>query len=129
MNRFSYYRRILASYLLTGTNQLTFWHERPAVNLAAFRPGSDVYYMIFHHKADYTGPLDESGIPLLDYHGVLGRHYNPIAIAHYGMGNFNRWRDTGADHRRRKFIRIGDWLVDATWPGGSARRWSICPEE
>ena len=32
---------------------------------------------------------DADGIPLLDYHGNIGLQYNPIAIAQWGLGNFN----------------------------------------
>jgi heparosan-N-sulfate-glucuronate 5-epimerase len=37
--------------------------------------------------------------------------YNPIAIAQYGLGNYNLWRQTGDPDRRRKFFLIADWLV------------------
>ena len=31
----------------------------------------------------------KNGIPLLNYHGIIGKQYNPIAIAQYGLGNLN----------------------------------------
>ena len=45
--------------------------------------------MPFFEKADYVGPHDADGIPLLDYHGNIGLQYNPIAISQWGLGNFN----------------------------------------
>ena len=66
--------------------------------------------MVFAEKADYKGPYDADGIPQLDYHGHIGRQYNPIAIAQYGLGNYNLWRNTGDPSRKKKFFRTADWL-------------------
>jgi hypothetical protein len=66
--------------------------------------------MLFAEKADYRGAYDVSGIPQLDYHGHIGLQYNPIAIAQYGLGNYNLWRRTADPERRRKFFLIADWL-------------------
>ena len=57
--------------------------------------------MLFAEKADYQGAYDPSGVPQLDYHGHIGLQYNPIAIAQYGLGNYNLCRRT-ADPERLK---------------------------
>lgn len=106
----SYYRRIFSAYLLGGKSHLTFWHETPAENTNASVTDLGEYYMPFAEKADYQGNFDADGIPQLDYHGKLGLQYNPIAIAQYGLGNYNLWRRTGDSDRRRKFVLIADWL-------------------
>jgi heparosan-N-sulfate-glucuronate 5-epimerase len=107
---FSYYRRIISAYLIGGKSHLTFWHETPQEN-ENFRPGElGEYYMLFAAKADYSGAYDSSGIPLLDYHGQIGLQYNPIAIAQYGLGNYNLFRRSGEAARREKFMRVADWL-------------------
>lgn len=116
MGRIAYLRRIFASYLFTSSNQLTFWHETPAVNEAAFAEGSDQFYMAFAGKADYPGPFDQAGVPMLDYHGDIGRQYNPIAIAQYGLANWNRYRSGGDAESRRRFFLVADWLVDNLEP-------------
>jgi hypothetical protein len=76
--------------------------------------------MTFAHKADYAGPHDDAGIPMLDYLGAIGPQYNPIAIAQYGLGNFNLYLKSGSTERREKSLKIADWLVDnlETNPGG-----------
>ena len=66
--------------------------------------------MAFAEKADYHGPYDASGIPQLDYHGHIGLQYNPIAIAQFGLGNYNLWKSGGDLSRRAKFFLIADWL-------------------
>lgn len=111
MPTLAYYRRILSAYILGGKSHLTFWHETPAEN-PNFNP-TDLgeYYMLFAEKADYRGNYDAQGIPRLDYHGNIGLQYNPIAIAQYGLGNFNLWRRTGELERKKTFFRIADWLV------------------
>ena len=84
-----YYRRIFSAYLLGGKSHLTFWHETPAENPNATPGELGEYYMLFAEKADYHGSYDASGVPQLDYHGHIGLQYNPIAIAQYGLGNYN----------------------------------------
>jgi hypothetical protein len=36
--------------------------------------------------------------------------YNPIAVAQYGLGNYNLWRRTADPERRKKFFLTADWL-------------------
>ncbi|MBU1694029.1 MAG: D-glucuronyl C5-epimerase family protein [Verrucomicrobia bacterium] len=100
----SYYRRVLAAYLGRGRSHLSFWHEKPAVNERAFEKDSIEYYMTFAEKARYAGPFDDQGIPQLDYRGAIGRRYNPIAIAQYGLACFNYWKHA-------EFLNCADWLV------------------
>jgi hypothetical protein len=109
--RLNYYRRVFAAYLTPAKSQLTFWHEVPEVN-DRFRPGElGEYYMTFSAKADYPGHYDQAGIPMLNYHGTVGLQYNPIAIAQYSLGNYNRWARTRSPQRRHKFLAAADWLV------------------
>lgn len=122
MPALSYYRRIFSAYLLGGKSHLTFWHETPAENPQFCIDELGPYYMLFTEKADYTGPFDNCGMPQLDYHGRIGVQYNPIAIAQYGLGNYNQWRRTSDRERREKFFRIANWLCDhlETNPNGLA---------
>jgi heparosan-N-sulfate-glucuronate 5-epimerase len=108
--RLAYYRRIFSAYLFGRKSHLTFWHETPTANENANPRELGEYYMLFSQKADYAGAYDSSGIPLLDYHGQIGPQYNPIAIAQYGLGNYNLWRRTADPARRQKFFLTADWL-------------------
>jgi heparosan-N-sulfate-glucuronate 5-epimerase len=107
----NYYRRIASAYLLGGQSHLTFWHEAPEENLNASARELGEYYMLFAQKANYEGAYDAAGIPQLDYRGKIGRQYNPIAIAQYGLGNYNLFRRSGSAESRDKFWRVADWLV------------------
>ena len=109
--RRAYYRRIFSAYLTKSQSQLTFWHEVPAVNENLQVDEMGEYYMSFTAKADFPGHYDDAGIPMLDYRGEVGLRYNPIAIAQYSLGNFNLFRQSGADERRANFLRAADWLV------------------
>lgn len=111
-----YYRRIFSAYLLGGKSHLTFWHETPAENPNATPTELGEYYMQFAEKADYQGSYDSSGVPQLDYHGHIGLQYNPIAIAQYGLGNYNLYRRTADPERRRKFFIAADWLCSHLEP-------------
>jgi heparosan-N-sulfate-glucuronate 5-epimerase len=115
--RLAYYRRILQAYLGGGRSQLSFWHETPTLNERAFAPDSRAFYMTFREKAHYAGPFDEAGIPRLDYRGVIGPQYNPIAIAQYGLGCWNMDEEgasppaSGGSWRDR-WLRIAGWMAD-----------------
>jgi heparosan-N-sulfate-glucuronate 5-epimerase len=109
--RLQYLRRIFAAYLTCRPSQLTFWHEIPEINLRFDSDCLGEYYMTFTAKADYRGEYDEAGIPLLNYHGIIGLQYNPIAIAQYGLGNFNLFRGTNDPKRLVRFMSVADWLL------------------
>ena len=111
MPNLSYYRRIASAYLTGSRSHLTFWHEMPEENLNAHAGELGEYYMVFAGKADYAGAYDADGIPLLDYRGKIGLQYNPIAIAQYGLGNYNLFCRSHDSVRRAKFFRVADWLV------------------
>ncbi len=109
--RLNYYRRVVSAYVLRRPSHLTFWHEVPEVNDRA-RPGElGEYWMTFRAKADYPGPYDAAGIPLLNYHGATGLQYNPIAVAQWGLGNLTLFRRTGHPVRRERALAAADWLV------------------
>jgi hypothetical protein len=118
VSRLQYYRRIFSAYLVPGKSQLTFWHETPQANPRASKHELGEYYMLFAHKADYTGHHDSAGIPMLNYHGKIGLQYNPIAIAQWGLGNYNLFCQSQSEgrseqrrqERKKKFLAASDWL-------------------
>jgi len=66
--------------------------------------------MLFAGKADYSGHHNSAGIPMLHYHGKIGLQYNPIAIAQWGLGNYNLFCQTQNEERKKKFLAASDWL-------------------
>lgn len=110
--RLQYYRRVCRAYLLPGTSQLSFWHDSAELNQNASTHSLGEYYMTFGEKARYSGCFDDNGIPMLNYHGAIGVQHNPIAIAQWGLGNFNLWRGTGDKGYRRNLVLAADWLCD-----------------
>ncbi|MBI3317866.1 MAG: hypothetical protein HYZ90_01780 [Candidatus Omnitrophica bacterium] len=111
MPRGDYYQRLLEAYLLRRWSHLHFWHETPEENPRARVDRLGEYYLTYRQKADYPGPFDPEGIPLLNYRGRLGLKYNPIAIAQYGLAQFNRWQETGDPEARQRTLSVADWLV------------------
>ncbi len=108
--RVQYYRRIIRAYAWPAGSQLNFWHDTPAANPSAAVHELGEYYMGFEAKAAYPGPYDSVGIPMLDYRGRIGRQYNPIAIAQWGLGNYNLFHRSGTIVCRGRFITAADWL-------------------
>lgn len=110
--RADYYGRMWVAYVARRNSHLTFWHEAPASNAAARFDRIGPYYMLFDTKANYPGPFDEQGVPLLNYHGHIGRRYNPIAIAQYGLARYNRYAVTSDAQHLRSSLRQARWLVE-----------------
>ncbi|MCK5146220.1 hypothetical protein KAR48_05660 [bacterium] len=116
MKKLAYLWRIFASYVFTKNNQLTFWHGPPSQNLEAVFDQVGPYYMRFYSKAQYPGPFDEKGVPMLDYHGTIGLQYNPIAIAQYALGHYNQYLATKDEVHLNAFKQQVVWMLDNLLP-------------
>jgi hypothetical protein len=110
--RFHYLQRVFSAYFMHKDSQLSFWHETCEVNEDAFVKKPGPYYMTFSKKADYKGPFDDAGIPLIDYKGNIGLQYNPIAIAQYGLAHYNIFEKNNSQKSLSIFIKQADWLVN-----------------
>jgi hypothetical protein len=110
-SRLAYLARVVDVYARPGLGPLSFWHETPEMNAAAFDDPRQ-YYMRFRGKAAYLGPFDRAGVPLLDYRGAIGRQYNPIAIAQYGLALLNRWCEAPTIDDERAWLMASRWLAD-----------------
>jgi hypothetical protein len=115
MARVEYLARILQVYARPASGPLSFWHETPEINQAA-RRDTRQYFMRFRGKANYAGPFDADGNPLLDYRGSIGPQYNPIAVAQYGLARFNRWCDEGEPGDRLAWLAASRWLASNLQP-------------
>lgn len=107
-----YYKRFLNAYVFKRPSHLDFWHGMPEVNSKAEKDKLSYYYMPFIKKAEYDSFLDGNGVPLLNYGGKIGKQYNPIAIAQYGLGNFNLYKQTGDKTFKEKTLIQANWLVE-----------------
>ena len=107
----NYLARVIPAYLFRHNSQLAFWHEEPKMSDDFCRDKIGAYYMDFIQKAHYDVHLDLEGIPLLDYKGSIGKQYNPIAIAQFGLGNYNLFIRTNEEKYKRNFLKAADWLV------------------
>ena len=111
-SRINYLRRVFSAYLGGGSSQLTFWHEKPEINEMATIDQLGQYYMTFFDKTNYPGPFDQNGVPLLNYHGKIGKQYNPIAIAQYGLGHYNLYKKNKSEQNLKIAVKQADWLVN-----------------
>ena len=103
MKKIQYWNRIFKAYVLGNTSQLTFWHGEPNTNPNMETDSLGQYYMLFYNKANFKGKYDDNGIPMLDYQGVIGLQYNPIAIAQWGLGNYNLWKKIPMKSTKKNF--------------------------
>ena len=112
IGRYNYLSRVIKAYLTPSLSQLSFWHGIPEINQIPDLENPLPYYMKFRYKANYKGKFDSKGIPLLNYHGNIGMQYNPIAIAQYGLGNYNLFLENHDIIRKNNFIAVAEWLCD-----------------
>jgi len=112
LSRLNYWQRIFGAYLGKSSSHLTFWHEQPQVNSETAVNRLGQYYMTFTDKTLYPGPFDQGGVPLLNYHGRVGKQYNPIAIAQYGLGHYNLYKKNNSQKNLEIVIKQADWLVN-----------------
>lgn len=112
MSRFHYYQRIISAYLLKRDSHLSFWHGTPKMNENISTKELGEYYMPFQYKARYQGPFDHYEIPLLDYKGKVGKQYNPIAIAQYGLGHYNLYKNTNNKRHLAIFFKQANWFIE-----------------
>jgi hypothetical protein len=119
--RLGYLFRIARVYFNPSSGPLSFWYEEPCVNERAFEDHPS-YFMRFQGKAGYRGPFDDNGVPLLNYLGDIGRQYNPIAIAQYGLARFNTWEASKDACDPRSWQASADWLVSQMRPNAHGRR-------
>jgi hypothetical protein len=117
-SRAQYLKRIFTSYIFSRNSNLTFWHETPTANPETSFDKLGPYYMTFEEKALYPGPFDDNGIPLLDYHGTIGKQYYSIAISQYALGNYNLFKKTANSDCFGKFVTNAQWLLDNLKPTG-----------
>jgi heparosan-N-sulfate-glucuronate 5-epimerase len=103
---------VASAYFAPAGTHLSFWHDEPAFNPASSTHKIGPYYMAFAQKANYSGPHDGAGIPKLDYRGRIGCQYNPIAVAQWGLGNYNIFVRTCDRSRKLKFLSASDWLCE-----------------
>ncbi len=112
IERINYFYRLFPAYLGVGRSQLTFWHEEPELEETSSFNKLGAFYMTFREKAEYPGPFDDKGIPMLDYRGRVGEQYNPIAIAQYGLANYNLFLSSKNAEYLEKALAQAQWLVD-----------------
>lgn len=110
-DRINYFRRIFKVYLTRDKGYLSFWHERPAVSEGISSRELGPYYQTFEDKARYEGPKDENGVILFDYYFDIGRQYNPLAVAQFGLGNYNLYLKAGDKKHLDAAITQANWLV------------------
>jgi len=110
-SRLGHLRRIFKVYLTRDKGYLSFWHEHPAVSGGIKNDSIGPYYQTFEDKAKYTGPRDQNGVILFDYYFDIGQQYNPLAIAQYGLGNFNLYLKTREEKYLSEAKLQAEWLI------------------
>ena len=67
---------------------------------------------------------DENGVLTVDYHGVLGKVYNPLTIASGALKYYSDYlKDRDKEQSINKFISSADWLVNNAKDKGIYSLW------
>jgi len=84
------------------------------------------YFLDLSPKADFPGPFDEKGIPLLDlstqhYTSRSDKVYFPVTILQYGLGMWARHMKSRDSRAKRAFTDVVEWIFrkhEISSPGG-----------
>ena len=111
-SQFDRLRRLFYVYLLKRGTTKAIWTDPGAVNIDRCK-SSDImsgYFLDFSKDADYKGPFDSCGVPMIDYTGAIGIQYNPWYIAHFALAQFEKYRYTGSSVYLNKFLALAENL-------------------
>lgn len=105
--------RLINIYLLKRGTEKKAWTHPGKVNESRCK-SSDImlgYYLDFSEGAEYKGPFDANGVPLLDYTGRIGIQYNPWFIGHYAFMQFEKFRATKCSDYKHRFLQQAQWFI------------------
>lgn len=108
------YIRLFRFYLLGQHKVRRIWAYPGKLNQMRLSDPGDIlkgYFLDFSHDADYLGPIDAEGVPLVDYGGLIGIKHNPWAIGHYALANYQRFAQTGNEAYCERFLKCAQWFV------------------
>lgn len=116
------YRRLVRFYLLRRHGVKQVWNFPGMLNLARLSNPKNLlqgYFINFSRDADYPGPFDSQGIPLVEYGGLIGTRQNPWAVGHYALANYQRYVETGEEAYYKRFLKCAWWFVKRAehWSG------------
>ena len=92
-------------------SQRTFWHGT-CLNEQATVDRIGQYYISFYENANRSGDHDAFGIPMVNYGRLVGKQYDPMAVAQWGLRNHDLFKRAGSPENRQEFIVASDWICD-----------------
>lgn len=108
------YRRLWRTHVLKHGGVRKLWTTPGKLNQARLDHPEDLllgYFLDFSSDAQYSGPFDAQGVPLIDYGGSVGLRYNPWAVGHFAIACFHKYLQTRASSDRQRFLTLADWFV------------------
>jgi heparosan-N-sulfate-glucuronate 5-epimerase len=90
----------------------SYWHQAQGMGMY-YRPGALLgYYNDLTAKADWRGPTDGEGVPLVSINSS-GLLYFPVTIFHKGLAHHDLWLGSGRTDQRQwnSFLALADWAV------------------
>lgn len=114
MKRLDRYYRLLRTHALKRGGVKKLWTSPGELNEERLNEPEDLklgYYLDFSSDADYSGPFNCYGIPMIDYGGEIGVQYNPWAIGHFGLAIFHRFLKRRDPYDHSLFMKLADWFV------------------
>lgn len=65
----------------------------------------------------------ENGVMIRDYGGVIGKVYNPLAVATGGLNYYDEYKENGDKQSREYFLNTANWLVNHSIDKGQYTLW------
>ncbi len=108
--RFDAYRTLLRHWWDMATGQ-SYWH-RPQAEGSLFVPGTIAgYFNDLRGKTTWSGPVDPSGIPLVQINGTL--QYFPTTSLQKGLGHWDLWLQSNRTDTAQfnAFEQLAHWAL------------------
>ncbi len=82
-------------------------------------PTLDDYPFDWSGLEDFSYPRDPDGVPLVEMGGKLGRQYNPITIAQFGLSRLQSYSESGEPKALQEARVAAAWLLEnfQNWRG------------
>jgi heparosan-N-sulfate-glucuronate 5-epimerase len=92
---------VLTAYAIVGSNNIVF--VLASVDVETF--------------------TDENGIAIRDYGGIIGKVYNPLAVATGGLNYYDEYKENGDKQSKEYFLNTANWLVNQSIDKGQYSLW------
>lgn len=121
------FRNLDLLYLIrSGLGIPDYWHPRLELREQVFTNGVRLYPLVLDAKANYPGPFNAEGVPVVYLDTVSAPA--PVTVILYGLASHDVFLQRGEERYRRQIMHAVNWLKKHAVPLGNGISWPY-PED